>query len=46
MVEIVDAETKEFIDATARMRGKDNTVIGSVSLGTGSYEFAIMSNRA
>jgi len=43
MIEIVDAETKEPVDAAARMRGKDNTVIGSVGLGTGSYEFAIMS---
>jgi len=43
MIEVVDAETKEPIAATARMRGKDNTVVGSVGLGTGSYEFAIMS---
>jgi OOP family OmpA-OmpF porin len=43
MLEIIDAETKQPVEATARMRGKDNTIIGSVELGTGAYEFAIMS---
>jgi outer membrane protein OmpA-like peptidoglycan-associated protein len=43
IVEIVDAETKEPIEATAKMRGKDNTVIGSASLGTGTHEFGVMS---
>ncbi|MBX2896449.1 MAG: OmpA family protein [Cyclobacteriaceae bacterium] len=43
ILEIVDAETKQPIEATARMRGKDNTVIGSASLGTGVYEFGVMS---
>jgi outer membrane protein OmpA-like peptidoglycan-associated protein len=43
LVEVVDAETKEPIEATAKMRGRDNTVIGSASLGTGSFEFGIMS---
>lgn len=43
MLEIVDAETKQPVEAAARMRGKDNTAIGSVELGTGNFEFAIMS---
>ncbi|MBX2914631.1 MAG: OmpA family protein [Cyclobacteriaceae bacterium] len=43
ILEVVDAETKQPVDATARMRGKDNTVIGSASLGTGVYEFGVMS---
>lgn len=43
VVEIVDSETKTPLDAKARMRGRDNTAIGSASLGTGVYEFAIMS---
>ncbi|MBL7871017.1 MAG: OmpA family protein [Cyclobacteriaceae bacterium] len=43
IVEVVDATTKEPIDAVAKMRGKDNTIIGSASLGTGSYEFGVMS---
>ncbi len=43
MLEIIDAETKQPVEATARMRGKDNSIIGSVELGTGAYEFAIMS---
>ncbi|MBK7653710.1 MAG: OmpA family protein [Flammeovirgaceae bacterium] len=43
MLEIVDAETKQPVEATARMRGRDNTVVGSVGLGTGTYEFAVMS---
>jgi len=42
MLEVVDAETKQPVEATARMRGKDNTVIGSAGLGTGSFEFGIM----
>lgn len=43
LVEVVDAETKQPIGAKARMRGVDNTVIGSASLGTGSFEFGVMS---
>jgi outer membrane protein OmpA-like peptidoglycan-associated protein len=43
MLEVVDAETKQPVAATARMRGKDNTTIGSAGLGTGSFEFGIMS---
>jgi outer membrane protein OmpA-like peptidoglycan-associated protein len=42
-VEIVDAETKEPINATAKMRGRDNSIIGSASLGTGLFEFGVMS---
>ncbi len=42
MLEVVDAETKQPVEATARMRGKDNTVIGSAGLGTGTFEFGIM----
>jgi len=42
ILEVVDAETKQPVEAKARMRGRDNTVIGSASLGTGSFEFAIM----
>lgn len=44
IIEVVDAETKQPVEATARMRGKDNTVIGSAGLGTGSFEFGIMSS--
>lgn len=43
IVEIVDAETKSPIEAKARMRGKDNSAIGSTSLGTGVFEFGIVS---
>ncbi len=43
IVEIVDSETKSPIEATARMRGKDNSAIGSTSLGTGVFEFGIVS---
>lgn len=43
LVEVVDAETKQPIEARARMRGIDNSVIGSASLGTGSFEFGVMS---
>ncbi len=43
MLEVVDAETQQPVEATARMRGKDNTIIGSAGLGTGSFEFGIMS---
>jgi len=43
ILEVVDAETKQPVEAKARMRGRDNTTIGSASLGTGTFEFAIMS---
>lgn len=43
IVEIVDSETKSPIEAKARMRGKDNSAIGSTSLGTGVFEFGIVS---
>ncbi|MCW5910045.1 MAG: OmpA family protein [Cyclobacteriaceae bacterium] len=43
ILEIVDAETRQPIDARARMRGVDNTAIGSASMGTGVHEFGIMS---
>jgi outer membrane protein OmpA-like peptidoglycan-associated protein len=43
ILEVVDAETKQPVEAKTRMRGRDNTVIGSASLGTGIFEFAIMS---
>lgn len=44
VLEVVDAETKQPVDAKARMRGVDNTAIGSASLGTGMFEFGVMSN--
>lgn len=43
ILEVVDAETKQPVEAKARMRGIDNTAIGSASLGTGMFEFAVMS---
>lgn len=43
VLEVVDAETKQPVEAKARMRGKDNSVIGSASLGTGMFEFGVMS---
>lgn len=43
VLEVVDAETKQPVDAKARMRGIDNTAIGSASLGTGMFEFGVMS---
>ncbi len=43
ILEIVDAETKQPVEAKARMKGRDNTTIGSAGLGTGVHEFAIMS---
>jgi outer membrane protein OmpA-like peptidoglycan-associated protein len=43
VLEVVDAETKQPVDAKARMRGVDNTAIGSASLGTGMFEFGVMS---
>jgi len=46
VLEVVDAQTKQPVEARARMRGRDNTTIGSASLGTGSFEFAIMSTVA
>ncbi|MBX2901262.1 MAG: OmpA family protein [Cyclobacteriaceae bacterium] len=44
IVEVVDAETKQPVEAKARMRGVDNTAIGSATLGTGVFEFGVMSN--
>jgi outer membrane protein OmpA-like peptidoglycan-associated protein len=43
ILEVVDAETKQPVEAKARMRGVDNTAIGSASLGTGMFEFGVMS---
>jgi outer membrane protein OmpA-like peptidoglycan-associated protein len=40
---VVDAETKAPVKAKVRMRGKDDTTIGSLSIAEGVYEFVIMS---
>ena len=43
---VVDAEKKEPLKAKVRMRGKDNTTVGSLSIADGVYEFVIMSPTA
>lgn len=40
---VLDAETKQPLKAVARMRGADNSTIGSLNIADGLYEFVIMS---
>ena len=41
---VLDAETKQPLQAKARMRGADNSVIGSLNNADGIYEFVIISS--
>ena len=43
---VVDAETNQPINAKVRMKGTDNSTVGSFSLGDGVSEFVIMSSIA
>jgi len=43
MLTVVDAETNQPVKAKTRMRGTDNTTIGSLTLADGVSEFVIMS---
>jgi outer membrane protein OmpA-like peptidoglycan-associated protein/tetratricopeptide (TPR) repeat protein len=40
---VLDSETKQPLKALARMRGADNSTIGSLNIADGVYEFVIMS---
>jgi outer membrane protein OmpA-like peptidoglycan-associated protein len=40
---VLDAETQQPLKATARMRGADNSTIGSLNVADGVHEFVIMS---
>ncbi len=43
---VLDAETNQPLEAVARMRGADNSAIGSLNVADGVYEFVIMSPEA
>jgi outer membrane protein OmpA-like peptidoglycan-associated protein len=46
MVNVVDAESKNPIEAKVRMQGlKDNVMVGAIGQNDGSYEFAITSTK-
>jgi len=46
MLTVVDAETKEPLEVSVHMRGKDNSSVASATTGPGKYEFAIMSTAS
>jgi outer membrane protein OmpA-like peptidoglycan-associated protein len=46
MVNVVDAESKNPVEAKVRMQGlKDNVMVGAINQSGGSYEFAITSTK-
>lgn len=40
---VVDADTKQPVNAKVRMKGKDNTTVASLAIADGVHEFVIMS---
>ena len=44
LLRVIDAETNQPLDAKVRMRGTDNSTIGSLNRGDGVSEFVIMSS--
>lgn len=46
LVNVIDADTKNTLDAKVRMQGlKDNAMVGVVNQGGGSFEFSITSTK-